>query len=198
MMSNSASPRQAVDPPGALGKLLEGAAELFALTGGLVLLGIMLVQSLSVAGRSLPDIFGLFGLKLPRLSIPGDIEIVQLGCGIAVFFFLPLCQYRRANVLVEFFTQGLPVRLRSLFDLAANLLFLVLSGAVTWQLFHGMMEKFAYGDTSMVLRIPEAWPYLAAVIAAVLWTLVTAYTCLRSAQEAARGRMIGPLPSGEH
>jgi Tripartite ATP-independent periplasmic transporters, DctQ component len=194
-----AAPRQSLaDPPGAPGKIIEAATELFALIGGLVLVAIMLVQSLSVAGRSLPDIFGLFGLKLPRLSIPGDIEIVQLGCGIAVFFFLPLCQYRRANVLVEFFTQGLPVRLRSLLDLGANLLFLALSGAVTWQLFHGMREKFTYGDTSMVLRISEAWPYLAAVIAAVLWTLVTAYTCLRSGAEVARGRMIGPLPSGEH
>jgi TRAP-type C4-dicarboxylate transport system permease small subunit len=198
MIPDSASPSVAADPPGALGKFLEGATEIFALIGGLVLLGIMLVQSLSVAGRSLPDIFGLLGLRLPRLSIPGDIEIVQLGCGIAVFFFLPLCQYRRANVMVEFFTQSLPVQLRSLFDLAANLLFLAVAGAVTLQLFRGMLEKFAYGDTSMVLRIPEAWPYLAAVIAAGLWTLVTAYTCFRSAQEAARGRMIGPPPSGEY
>ena len=198
MISDIVPPRPAADPPGVTGAFLEGASELFALIGGLVLLGIMLVQSLSVAGRSLPDIFGLVGLKLPRLSIPGDIEIVQLGCGIAVFFFLPLCQYRRANVMVEFFTQGLPVRLRSLFDLAANLLFLALAGAVTLQLVHGMMEKFAYGDTSMVLRIPEAWPYFAAFVAAVVWTFVIAYTCLRAAQECARGRMIDPLPSGEH
>ena len=193
-----ASKPTASDPPGAFGRLLERATEVFALVGGLVLLGIMLVQSVSVIGRSLPDLLGVFGLKVPRLSIPGDIEIVQLGCGIAIFFFLPLCQYRRANVLVEFFTQSLPVRFRSVFDLAANILFLALVAAITWQLGHGMMEKFAYRDTTMVLRIPESYPYLAALIASILWLLVTAYSCARSAQEVGRNRMIGPLPSGEH
>jgi TRAP-type C4-dicarboxylate transport system permease small subunit len=186
------------DPPGAFGKLLERLTELFALFGGLCMLGIMLVQSLSVAGRSLPDILGLFGLKVPRLTIPGDIEIVQLGCGIAIFFFLPLCQYRRANVLVDFFTQSLPVRFRSLFDALANILFLFLVGMITWQLGHGTIEKFVHKDTTMVLRIPESYPYLAALLAAVLWTIVTAYSCIRSLQEVSRNRMIGPLPSGEH
>jgi TRAP-type C4-dicarboxylate transport system permease small subunit len=186
------------DPPGPIGRMIEHATELFAMIGGLVMLGIMLVQSVSVAGRSLPDILGVVGLKMPRLSIPGDIEIVQLGCGIAIFFFLPLCQYRRANVMVEFFTQGLPVRIRSIFDFMANLLFLAIVSAITWQLGHGMLEKFAYKDTTMVLRIPESYPYLAAFIAAILWTIVTAYSCVRSLQEISRDRMVGPLPSGEH
>ena len=196
--ATSPPPPTMPDPPGPIGKVLEQATEVFALIGGLVLLGIMLVQSVSVAGRSLPDILGLFGVKVPRLSIPGDIEIVQLGCGIAIFFFLPLCQYRRANVLVEFFTQGLPVRFRSFFDLLANILFLVLVSAITWQLGHGTIEKFAYRDTTMVLRIPESYPYLAALIAAILWTIVTAYSCGRCVQEISRNRAVGPVPSLEH
>jgi TRAP-type C4-dicarboxylate transport system permease small subunit len=190
--------RDLTDPPGPIGRWIEFATEVFAMFGGLVLLGIMLVQSLSVAGRSLPDILGLIGVKVSRFSIPGDIEIVQLGCGIAIFFFLPLCQYRRANVLVEFFTENLPVRHRSVFDLLANTLFLVIVLAITWQLGHGMLEKFAYKDTTMVLRIPESYPYLAAVIAAILWTVVTAYSCVRSAQEILRDRVVGPTPSGGH
>jgi TRAP-type C4-dicarboxylate transport system permease small subunit len=198
MSATPSAPNAYSDPPGPIGRVLEQATELFALFGGLVLLGIMLVQSASVIGRSLPDILGLFGVQVPRFSIPGDIEIVQLGCGIAIFFFLPLCQYRRANVLVEFFTQGLPVRIRSFFDLLANILFLIIVAAITWQLGHGMLEKFAYKDTTMVLRIPESWPYLAAFIASVLWTIITAYSCARSLQEVGRNRMIGPLPSGEH
>lgn len=191
-------PREPADPPGWFGALIGRTTEAFALIGGLVMLSILLVQSGSVIGRSLPDILGIVGLKVPRLSIPGDIEIVQLGCGIAIFFFLPLCQYRRANVLVEFFTQRLPVNRRSVFDFLANGLFLVMVGAITWQLGHGMIDKFADGDTTMVLRIPESYAYLAAFIASVLWTVVTAYSCFRSAQEVSRNRVIGPLPSGEH
>lgn len=176
---------------------LERIAEGLAVLGGLVLLAIMLVQSGSVLGRSLPELLGIFGLKLPRLSIPGDIEIVQLGCAVAIFCFLPLCQFRRANVLVEFFTQKMPQRWRSGFDLAANLLFLLIGGTITWQLGHGTVEKFRYQDTTMVLRIPEAWPYLAALLAAGFWSLIIAYTCLRSAQEIAQNRAIGPS-SAEH
>lgn len=185
-------------PRDAMTRFLEPVTELFALIGGLVLLAIMLVQSGSVLGRSLPELLGFIGLKLPRLAIPGDIEIVQLGCGIAIFFFLPLCHYRRANVMVEFFTQHLPVRRRSMFDLGANLLFLLIASAITWQLGHGVREKISYWDTTMVLRIPEVYPYCAGLIAAMLWTLVVAYSCVRSCQEILRDQVVGPVPSGGH
>ncbi len=194
----SATATRGPSEAGLIGRLIERLTEIFALVGGLVMIAIMLVQSASVLGRSLPDLFGFIGLKLPRLAIPGDIEIVQLGCGIAIFCFLPLCHYRRANVLVEFFTQHLPVRYRSMFDLAANLLFLVIASAITWQLGHGSQEKIAYWDTTMVLRLPEAYPYVGALAAATLWTLVVAYSCARSCQEIMRDRVIGPAPSGDH
>ena len=76
--------------------------------GGLLLVAIMLVSSVSVIGRGLSQ---LLGAKVS--GIPGDIEIVQLGCAVAVFAFLPLCQLKRANVLVGAFTKNLPVRYRS-------------------------------------------------------------------------------------
>ena len=192
------APAPAASDEGFLGRLIAAMTELFALVGGLVMISIMLVQSGSVIGRSLPELLGFVGLKLPRLAIPGDIEIVQLGCGFAIFCFLPLCHYRRANVLVEFFTQHLPVRYRSMFDLAANLLFLLIVSAITWQLGHGAQEKISYWDTTMVLRLPEAYPYVGAFAAAMLWVLVVVYSCVRSCQEIARDRVIGPAPSGDH
>jgi predicted nucleic acid-binding protein len=79
--------------------------------GGLALIVIMAVSSLSVVMRAIP------GLR----SIPGDTEIVQIGCAVAVFAFLPICQLRRSNVFVDFFTAGLPQRARSFLDLLANL-----------------------------------------------------------------------------
>ena len=86
------------------------------MVGGLLLVAIMLISSVSVIGRGLSQVFGA------KVSgIPGDVEVVQLGCAVAVFAFLPLCQLKRANVLVGAFTNNLPVRYRSMFDLAANL-----------------------------------------------------------------------------
>lgn len=76
-----------------LGQLLDTLARWLALAGGLVLVAITLLSAYSITMRSLFD--------APLL---GDVELVQMGCGIAVVSFLPLCQLRRNNVIVDAFT----------------------------------------------------------------------------------------------
>jgi TRAP-type C4-dicarboxylate transport system permease small subunit len=147
------------DPEGAVGHFLERLSSAVAMFGGITLLFIMLISSISVIGRNIPQLINLFGFKLSPMSIPGDIEIVQLGCAVAIFAFLPYCAIKRANVFVDFFTGWMPVRARAAFDVAANLLYLAITLLIAWQLGHGTMDKFATKDTTMVLRIPEAWPY---------------------------------------
>jgi TRAP-type C4-dicarboxylate transport system permease small subunit len=181
-------PRLAADPDTAVGRFLDRLCGLVATLGGVALVVVMVVSSLSVVMRAIP------GLR----SIPGDTEIVQIGCALAVFAFLPLCQLRRSNVFVDFFTAGLPQRLRSILDLAANLLFLAITLLITIQLGHGTADKFATRDSTMVLRIPESWPYAVALALCVLLVIVTAYTAIRSAIEIGRGRAIGPQPTGDH
>lgn len=185
-------------PDGAVGRVLERICQLVAMLGGVILAGIILVSSVSVIGRSLPQLLLFFGVAVAPIGITGDIEIVQLGCAVAVFFFLPLCQMKRANVLVGVFTKRLPVRYRAVFDLAANLLYLALALVLAVQLGHGTAEKFYNQDATMVLRMPEGWPYAAALGAAWLLVIVTAYTALRSIAEICTNRAIGPQPAGEH
>lgn len=191
-------PEPKVLPDGPVGRLLTVVSGIVALFGGLVLLALMIVSSLSVIGRSLPELLSLFGVKASPLSIPGDIEIVQLGCGIAVFAFLPYCQITRSNVFVDFFTKGWPLRARALLDMLANLLFLALVVVIAVQHGHGMAEKFRYADTTMVLRIPESWPYLVTWNSALLLVVVTLYTVWRSLMEIVTNRPIGPQPTGAH
>ena len=162
--------KAAPQPHGPVGRLLEHVCGAVAMLGGLLLVAIMLVSSVSVIGR------GLSLLLATRISgIPGDVEIVQLGCAMAVFSFLPLCQLKRANVL-----------------------FLALSFTLALQLGHGTVEKFVNRDTTMVLRVPEGWAYAVALACAWLLVVVTAYTVARSALEISTNRAIGPPPSGEH
>ena len=196
-MAGPATPDD-IAAPGPVGRLLERAAQAVAMIGGLVMLGLMIVSSISVLGRSLPQLFGLFISGLTPKNIPGDIEIVQLGCAIAIFSFLPYCQIRRGNVFVDFFTKGLPVRGRAFFDFLANLLFLVLVGVIAWQLGHGTVEKFRNGDSTMVLRLPESWPYVIATACCWLLVAVTLYTVWRAFEEMRTGRLIGPYPSQSH
>ena len=185
-------------PEGAVGLFLERVSSGVALAGGFVMLLLMVLSSVSVLGRSLPQLLGFLGLGLTPLSIPGDIEIVQLGCAVAIFSFLPYCQLRRANVFVAFFTQKLRIRYRAIFDLFANGLYFVLALALAWQLSLGTLEKFANRDTTMVLRIPEGWAYVLALVSVWLLVAVTGYCVARSAREIAGDRPIGPQPPGGH
>ncbi len=183
---------------GPVGRLLERVTGAFALAGGLLMVAVMMIESASIIGRGLATVLGPILPGLPIGSIPGDTEIVEVGGAVAIFAFLPYCQMTRANVFVDFFTHRLPLRARAALDLVANLLFLALSVAIAWQLGHGAYEKWSYGDTTTVLRIPEAWPYGLSLVSAWLLAIATAYTVARSFNEILQDRLIGPHPSMGH
>ena len=115
-----------------------------------------------------------------------------------MFFLLPLCQLERANVLVGAFTKNLPVRYRSMFDLAANLLFLVLAARSPCS--SGTARRKSSATTTRPWccasrragRTPRRWRSV------WLLVMVTAYTVARSVLEIGTDRAIGPPPSGEH
>ena len=84
-------------PDDAIGAGLERLSRGFALAGGVLLIGVMVMTVISVFGRYL--------LNAP---IPGDYEITELACGVAVFAFFPYCHTRNGNIVVEFFTERMP------------------------------------------------------------------------------------------
>lgn len=183
----------------AVGILLERVSGAVAVLGGVALLGMIVVSVISILGRSiLPGLADLVGLQFRAASIPGDVELVQIGTGIAVFSFLPFCQLRRGNVIVDFFTSGAPLRVRAALDLVGNLIFTALATLIAWRLVAGLEDKIAYNDTTMVLRLPEAYPFAYGTACAWLLAIVCAYTVWRSAEEVLAGRPIGPHDIAEH
>jgi TRAP-type C4-dicarboxylate transport system permease small subunit len=180
-------------PDGPVGRMLDRICAAMAMAGSAILAAIVLVSSLSVLGRSLPQVAGVRGI-----GVPGDVEMVQLGCAVAIYCFLPLCQLRRSNVLVGIFTRHLAPRRRAIFDFAANLLYLALATMLALALGYGTAEKFRNGDTSMMLRIPEGWPFAMALAPSWLLVLTIAYTVVRSLAEIRLNRPIGPPAAGEH
>jgi TRAP-type C4-dicarboxylate transport system permease small subunit len=180
-------------PDGPVGRLLDRTCTAMAMAGSAILVAIVVVSSLSVLGRSLPQLVGVRGI-----GVAGDVEMVQLGGAVAIYCFLPLCQLRRSNVLVGIFTRHLVPRRRALFDLVANLLYLALAILLALALGYGTAEKFRNGDTSMMLRIPEGWPFAMALLPSWLLVLAIAYSVLRSLAEIRLDRPIGPPAAGEH
>ena len=98
-------------------------ASSFAVFGGLVLTGLILMTVVSIVGRSL--------FKTP---IPGDFELVEIGCAVAVFSFLPHCQLSQGNVVVDFFTARARPHTKALLDTVGNLLYTGIAALLTWRL----------------------------------------------------------------
>ena len=80
-------------PNDIFGRFLLKIVTYLAICGGIVLVVIVLINFISIAGRT------MFGKPLT-----GDFELVEMGCAIAMFSFLPLCQFKNGNVIVDFFT----------------------------------------------------------------------------------------------
>ena len=144
-------------------------SERLAVVGGVSLLLVTILTVVSVFGRTLFD--------TPLL---GDQEIVEIGCAIAIFSFLPYCQMRGANVIVDFFTAKASKRVRCLLDALMNAVFSVCVLAITWRLTVGGIATYNDGDFSMFLQIPQWWGFVFAFMACVLWCLACFYSVFRS------------------
>ena len=158
-----------------LGRVLELGSTALALTGGLVLTALMLMSIASIAGR------WVFSRPLP-----GDFELVEIGSGLAIFLFLPACQLRGANVIVDFFTTGLGRRGQAWLDASGALLYTAVAALFAWRLVFGGIDYLSYGERTMVLGLPLWWSFTLIIPATIWLALVAAYTTLRHVRAATR------------
>ena len=172
-----------------VGRALLGLSKIVAIFGGLILVAITLLTVYSILGRELTSLGWLpqfFPFSLIR-PVTGDFELVELGCGVAIFTFLPYCQIVRGNVIVDFFTAKSSRRIKSALALAGNAAYAAIAIILTWRLWHGASDLRAFGETSMVLRVPIWWAYVPAFATLVLLSLVCLYTTWQSARETIAG-----------
>ena len=160
-------------------RAIELTAKAFAFAGGAVLVVMIGMSVASIASRSV--------LGRP---IPGDFELVQFACAISIAAFLPWCQLRRANIIVDFFTTGLPARAQSVLDGIGALLLAVVMALVAWRAGLGAEAVYASGERAMISRVPQWIGYAAIVPSLALTALVALYT----AWESLRGKKKGSDP----
>ena len=175
-----------LQPADPVGRVLYRICEAVAVFGGAVLVALTVITVWSIIGRQIAGTDWLNDLPVFSLAGPvtGDFELVELGCAVAVFAFLPYCQIVGGNVLVDFFTAKAGPRLKSFLAAIADAVFTLIAATLTWRLVLGAEDLQRYGETTMVLRVPVWWGYVPAVAAMVLLTLVCAYTTWRRTLEA--------------
>ncbi|MEL6518486.1 MAG: TRAP transporter small permease [Pseudomonadota bacterium] len=172
-----------------VGAVLEGVARILAWCGGIILVAIAVLTVASITGRAL-IVIGLSPIR-------GDFELVEAGCAIAIFCFLPWCQLRRGHVTVDVLVARFPLRVQAALGLIGDTLIALAAGVILWRIWLGLGEKFPYGsdglreavgfgmrpffvETTYELELPIWIPYAAATAGAAVFFIVALYTVWRS------------------
>lgn len=134
-----------------------------AIVGGVVLVAVTLMVVTSVAGRA------LLGLGLG--PIPGDFELVEVGIGIAIFFFLPWCYLRGGHATVDLLYMHMPSWFKRVVDTFSDVAMLAVWLMLTWKLWEGLLEKKEYMETTFILQMPLWWAYAFCMVGAVIGCL---------------------------
>ncbi|OKH86337.1 TRAP transporter small permease [Thalassospira sp. TSL5-1] len=160
-MAENSTKQQQSEPTRGLAKMIDWACLTSAGMAGAIILGVAATVTLSVLMRHV----GIGGIR-------GDFELVEIGCGIAAFLFLPLCQRKGNHVMVDIFTTALPQRTRNMLDQIWEIAFGMVWVLIAWRLIDGLIDMLAYRDHSMLLRIPTWIIYAFAIFGLGLSGLV--------------------------
>ena len=141
---------------------LEALAKFCAVLAGLVMVGITLLTCASVVGRN-----------LFQQAINGDFEMVGFAAGAAVALFLPWCQVRRGNIIVDFFTTNASPATQDRLDRLGAFLLAGVMLLMAWRSVLGGLNAYQTNSGSMMLGFPE-WIVYAFMVPPMILTAVIA------------------------
>lgn len=150
--------------------LLEALAKLCAILAGVLLTVITLMTCISLIGRNTTG-----------WTIVGDFELTGAAAGAAIALFLPWCQLRRGNIIVDFFTSRASAATNAALDRLGALLFALVMALLTWRTALGGLHVWQSQSTTMMLGLPE-WivyacmvPPLALCVVIGLWQALAGF-----------------------
>ena len=143
-------------------KQLETLAKFCAVLAGLILTIITLMTCASLIGRNTIG-----------WTVQGDFELTGVAAGAAIALFLPLCQLRRGNIIVDFFTSKASHETTALLDRVGTLLMAVMMGLLAWRSVVGGLNSYATQSTTMMMGFPE-WIVFVFISPALALTAVIA------------------------
>ena len=139
-------------------KTLEKLARICAVLAGVLLTVITLMTCISLIGRNTTG-----------WTIVGDFELSGSAAGAAIALFLPWCQVRRGNIMVDFFTARASAATRAGLDRFGALLLALVMALMTWRTAVGGLNAWNSQSGSMMLGFPE-WVVYAGMVPPLLLT----------------------------
>ncbi len=153
-------------------KLLETLAKACAVLAGGLLTVITLMTCVSLIGRNTTG-----------WTIVGDFELAGSAAGAAIALFMPWCQLKRGNIMVDFFTARASAATQARLDRLGALLLGAAMALMTWRTGVGGLNAWKSQAGSMMLGFPEWVVYAAMVPALALTTVIALVQALRGFDE---------------
>ena len=125
-------------------KTLETLAKLCAVLAGVLLTVITLMTCVSLLGRNTTG-----------WTIVGDFELSGAAAGAAIALFLPWCQVRRGNIIVDFFTTKASDKTNDRLDRFGAFLYALALGLMAWRSVVGGLNAWASKSGTMMIGFPE-------------------------------------------
>ena len=144
-------------------KILENLAKACAVLAGVLLTGITLMTCVSLIGRNTTG-----------WTIVGDFELSGSAAGAAIALFMPWCQVRRANIIVDFFTAKASEATNRRLDRLGAFVLAVCMGLLAWRSGIGGVNAWNSGSGSMMLGFPE-WIVYALMVPPLALTAVIGF-----------------------
>ena len=142
-------------------RVLETLAKFCAIVAGFILTVITLMTCVSLIGRNTTG-----------TTLVGDFELTGVTAGAAIALFLPWCQARRGNIIVDFFTAKFSRRSNERLDRVGALLLGLAMGLLAWRTALGGLSSWNAQSTTMMLGFPEWIVYCAMVPPLVLTSVI--------------------------
>ena len=143
-------------------KLLENLAKFCAIVAGVLLTGITLMTCVSLIGRNTTG-----------NSIVGAFELTGVAAGAAIAMFMPLCQVRRGNIIVDFFTARLSNASNDKLDRLGTAMLVLIFGLLAWRTTLGGINVYNANSETQIMGFPE-WVVYAAMVPPFVLTGVVA------------------------
>jgi TRAP-type C4-dicarboxylate transport system permease small subunit len=143
-------------------KTLSLLARVCAVLAGVILTAITLVTCVSLIGRNTIGV-----------TLVGDYELTAVAAGAAVALFLPWCQVRRENIIVDFFTARMSEQVNARLDRFGSLVLATVMLLLAWRTTVGGISAFNANSSTMMLGFPE-WIVYALMVPPMVLTAVIA------------------------
>jgi TRAP-type C4-dicarboxylate transport system permease small subunit len=144
--------------------LLEKLAKLCAVLAGVLLTVITLMTCVSLIGRNTTG-----------WTIVGDFELSGSAAGAAIALFMPWCQVKRGNIMVDFFTAKASEATQARLDRLGALLLGLAMALMTWRTSVGGLNAWTSHAGSMMLGFPD-WIVYAGMVPPLALTALIALT----------------------